>query len=99
MKQWGPLGHLDIQVIWDIFGFFADMGTIIPTFGSLNTIDKVKTILCPATNQAAKLTNRFIGTMFKERENIDNGVYLQVDQGNVSDSDEAFQSESSEDEI
>ena len=79
--------------------FFADMGTIIPTFGSLNTIDKVKTILCPATNQAAKLTNRFIGTMFKERENIDNGVYLQEDQENVSDSDEAFQSESSEDEI
>ena len=75
------------------------MGTIIPNFGSLNVIDKVKTILCPATNQAAKLTNRFIGTMFKERENIDKGVNLQEDQENISDSDEAFQSESSEDEI
>ena len=75
------------------------MGTIIPNFDSLNVIDKVKTILCPATNQAAKLANRFIGTMFKERENIDKGVNLQEDQMNISDSDEAFQSESSEDEI
>ena len=79
--------------------FFAEMGTIIPNFDSLNVIDKVKTILCPATNQAAKLANRFIGTMFKERENIDKGVNLQEDQMNISDSDEAFQSESSEDEI
>ena len=79
--------------------FFAGMGTIIPNFGSLSTVDKVKIILCPATNQAAKLTNQFIGKLFKERENIDKGANLQEDELNVSDSDIVFQSESSEDEM
>ena len=103
-----PEGDIDTEMHFlhdcSIFGqeraqFFAEMDAIIPNFGSLSTTDKVKIILCPATNQAAKLTNQFIGKSFKQRENIDKVANLQEDELNVSDSDIAFQSESSEDEM
>ena len=103
-----PEGDIDTETHFlhdcSIFGqeraqFFAEMGEIIPNFGSLSTLDKVKIILCPANNQAAKLTNQFIGKLFKKRENIDKGANLQEDELNVSDSDVIFQSESSEDEM
>ena len=46
----------------------------MPNFGELSREDKVKTLLCPATNIAAKSVNKFIGLMFKAREKIDNGA-------------------------
>ena len=36
--------------------------------------NQIKTMLCPTSPQATKLVNKFIGIMFKARENIDNDV-------------------------
>ena len=46
----------------------------MPNFEDLSREDKVKTLLCPATNIAAKSINKFIGLMFKAREKIDEGA-------------------------
>ena len=52
----------------------ARIASLVPNFGELSREDKVKTLLCPATNIAAKSVNKFIGLMFKAREKIDNGA-------------------------
>ena len=82
---------------------FTEMENLLPGFESFSEIDKVKTMLCPATTKAAKLINNFIKTMFKIREKIDkesnvqNVVNQDVDL-DISDSDSVYQSESSDDE-
>ena len=38
--------------------------------------NQIKTMLCPTSPQATKLVNKFIGIMFKARENIDNEVNI-----------------------
>ena len=45
----------------------------VPNIMSLSKENKVKTMLCPTSPQAAKLVNKFIGIMFNARENIDKG--------------------------
>ena len=52
----------------------ARIASLVPNFGDLSREDKVKTLLCPATNIAAKSINKFIGLMFKAREKIDEGA-------------------------
>ena len=57
--------------------FLKRMESLIPSFPCLSDIDKIKTILCPVTPQAAKLADKFMGIMFNAREIIDNGGDLQ----------------------
>ena len=69
------------------------MSTLLSGFESLSEADKVKTILCPATTKAAKLTNRFIETMFKAQKKIDEKSKTQNELNqdvelDLSDSDE-----------
>ena len=54
--------------------FLARIASVVPRFEELSREDKVKTLLCPASNIAAKLVNKFTGLMFKAREKIDNGA-------------------------
>jgi hypothetical protein len=42
----------------------------------MSELDLVKTILCPATPQAAKLADKFLGIMFRARTDIDDGNTL-----------------------
>ena len=53
--------------------FLKRMESLIPSFTNLSDFDKIKTILCPVTPQAAKLANKFMGIMFNARDLIDNG--------------------------
>ena len=46
----------------------------IPNLNKLTEIEFVKTILCPVTKQAAKLVDKYIGIMFRAREEIDSGI-------------------------
>ena len=52
----------------------ARIASLVPSFWELSREDKVKTLLCPATNIAAKSVNKFIGLMFKARVKIDEGA-------------------------
>ena len=54
--------------------FLARIASVVPRFEELSREDKVKTLLCPASNIAAKLVNKFTGLMFKAREKIDEGA-------------------------
>ena len=54
--------------------FLARIASLVPNFGNLSKEDKVKILLCPASNIAAKTVNKFIGLMFKAREKIDEGA-------------------------
>jgi hypothetical protein len=47
---------------------------LIPNLNNLTEIEFVKTILCPVTKQAAKLVDKYIGIMFRAREEIDSGI-------------------------
>ena len=42
----------------------------IPSISKMTEIDFVKTILCPVKPQIAKLVDKFIGLMFKARDEI-----------------------------
>jgi hypothetical protein len=53
---------------------FAKYSQIFPLFPSLSREEKVRTLLCPASNAAAKLINKFISIMFKGRDKIEEGV-------------------------
>ena len=53
--------------------FLKRLECLIPTVGNMSESDLVKTILCPATRQVAKLVDKFIGIMFKSRADIDLG--------------------------
>jgi hypothetical protein len=46
---------------------------LIPNLNNMDEIDFVKTILCPVTPQAAKLVDKYIGIMFRARDEIDSG--------------------------
>ena len=74
------------------------MEMLLPGFLILSETDKVKTMLCPATTKAAKLMNRFIESMFKTRDKIDNVQNQDADR-NISDSDSVYQSDSSDDDV
>ena len=47
---------------------------MVPRFEQQSREDKVKTLLCPVSNIAAKIVNKFTGLMFKARDKIDNGA-------------------------
>ena len=47
---------------------------LIPNLNNLTEIEFVKTILCPVSMQAAKLADKYIGIMFRAREDIDSGI-------------------------
>ena len=51
--------------------FLKRLECYVPTIGTLSESDLVKTILCPATRQVAKLVDKFTGIMFKARADID----------------------------
>ena len=54
--------------------FVARIASVVPRFEELSREDKVKTLLCPASNIAVKLVNKFTSLMFKAREKIDEGA-------------------------
>jgi hypothetical protein len=54
---------------------FAKYNQILPNFSLLNREQKVLTMLCPATNVAAKLINKYIYIMFKGRDKIEEGLH------------------------
>ena len=56
--------------------FMKRLENLTPNLGLLSEENQVKTILCPTSPQAAKLANKFIGIMFRARENIDKGIDL-----------------------
>ena len=66
------------------------MESLIPSFPCLSDIDKIKTILCPVTPQAAKLADKFMGIMFNARDIIDNGGDLQEYPTWAPDTDNPF---------
>ena len=49
---------------------FSRMSLIMPNFQSMSKENKVSTLLCPATPRAAKLVNKYIGLLFKLRDQI-----------------------------
>jgi hypothetical protein len=51
---------------------FQEMSSLVPNFMQLSEQNKFKTLLCPITPQAAKITNRFIKMMFDKREKLTN---------------------------
>ena len=53
--------------------FIKRLECFVPTVGTMSESDLVRTILCPATRQVAKLVDKFIGIMFKGRADIDLG--------------------------
>ena len=48
--------------------FLARIASVVPRFEELSREDKVKTLLCPASNIAAKLVNKFTGLKGKNRQ-------------------------------
>jgi hypothetical protein len=55
--------------------FFAKYSQILPIFPSLSREEKVRTMLCPASNAASKLINKFISIMFVGRDKIEEGLH------------------------
>ena len=53
--------------------FLKRLECFVPNIHEMGVENKIKTMLCPTSPQAAKLINKFIGIMFKARENINNG--------------------------
>ena len=53
--------------------FIKRLECYVPNINKMSKENQIKTMLCPTSPQAAKLINKFIGIMFKARENIDNG--------------------------
>ena len=53
--------------------FFKRIEKFVPNILKLSKIDILKTLLCPTTPQAGKVTNKFIGIMFRARSDIDSG--------------------------
>ena len=51
---------------------FTRLSSLIPGFDKLSLTCKFKTLLCPTTALATKLTHRFIKNMFAQREIYDN---------------------------
>jgi hypothetical protein len=56
--------------------FLKRLQCIVPAVSTMSELDLVKTILCPATPQAAKLADKFLGIMFRARTDIDDGNTL-----------------------
>ena len=56
--------------------FLKRLECLVPTIGTMSELNLVKTILCPATPQTAKLADKFIGIMFKIRADIDSGAIV-----------------------
>ena len=53
---------------------FAKVKQILTAFSSLSRENKVKTLLCPASNIASKLSNKFIAFMFKIEEGLHTSI-------------------------
>ena len=58
--------------------FFSKLSIVLPSFPLLSREEKVRTMLCPASNIAAKLINKFIGIMFKSRDRIEEGLHASL---------------------
>ena len=56
--------------------FMNRLKCFVPNIEYLSEENQIKTMLCPSSPQAAKLVNKFIGIMFRARENIDKGINL-----------------------
>ena len=54
--------------------FVKRLECFIPSISKMTEIDFVKTILCPVKPQIAKLVDKFIGLMFKARDEINSGT-------------------------
>ena len=54
---------------------FAKLSLVLPTFSDLSREEKVRTLLCPASNIASKLINKYIAIMFKSRDQIEEGLH------------------------
>ena len=66
--------------------FFAMLDTVVPEFSQMSRQHKISTILCPTNTKAAKLANKFIGILFKARDQIDERTPVQ----NIVDSFATF---------
>ena len=56
--------------------FLGKLKSLNSKFSNLSSDDLIKSILCPTTNQSAKLVNKYIAIMFKARKNIDEGTHV-----------------------
>ena len=56
--------------------FYSRLGSLIPGFCNLSDRDKLSTILCPTSSKTGKITNKFIGILFRARQNIDSGDHI-----------------------
>ena len=56
--------------------FYGKLSSISPFFRNLSDDQKLKFILCPTSEIATKVVNKFIRIMFNARDNIDDGINL-----------------------
>ena len=54
--------------------FVKRLECFVPSLSKMTEIDFVKTILCPVKPQTAKICDKYIGLMFKARDEIDSGA-------------------------
>ena len=56
--------------------FLGRLSSFVPDFCYLSDNDKLSTIVCPTSARAAKITNKYIGILFRSRQNIDSGEHI-----------------------
>ena len=54
--------------------FVKRLECFVPSLSKMTELDFVKTILCPVRPQTAKICDKYIGLMFKARDEIDSGA-------------------------
>ena len=57
--------------------FFGKLGSVTPPFISMSDENRLKFILCPTSEVATKLVNKFIRIMFNARDKITEGVDIE----------------------
>ena len=58
--------------------FFGKIGSILPHFSNLSTMEKLKTILCPKSTAEVKIVNKFIRIMCLARDKLSEGLELET---------------------
>ena len=56
--------------------FLKRLECFVPAIGTMSELDLVKTMLCPVSPQTAKLADKYIGIMFKARDEIDSDATM-----------------------
>jgi hypothetical protein len=56
--------------------YIGKMSSILPGFNTLSSNDQFKTMLCPTSAAACKVTNQFLRIMFLARDKLSEGVNM-----------------------